>query len=403
MGLFDFAKANARWLAAGALLTFLSSFGQTFFISVFAGEIRASFGLSHGGWGAIYAIGTMSSAVVMIWFGTMADRVRARQLGTAVLIGLALACLSMAANPSVILLPVIIFALRLFGQGMTHHIATVVMARWFVATRGRALAIAGLGFSAGEIALPILFVALATLFDWRFLWVLAAIIILVAVPLLLQLLRAERSPTSVADADMRAGMNGRHWNRADAMKDPVFWCVIPAIAGISAFGTAVLFHQVHYSELKGIAHLTFVSLFPIYTLVAVGAMIVFGIALDRFGSVRLLPVYQLPMVAAFLLFGVAQGPITLALAFVAFGISAGGNSTLISAFWAEAYGTANIGGIKALASAAMVLGSAIGPGLTGFFIDVGVGLETQYIAIAGFFLFTTGLLFVGSRRAVNAL
>src|SRR6056297_2918334 len=53
--LLDFVRTNAPWLAAGFLLTFASSFGQTFFISVFAGEIRATYGLSHGDWGAIYS------------------------------------------------------------------------------------------------------------------------------------------------------------------------------------------------------------------------------------------------------------------------------------------------------------------------------------------------------------
>ena len=64
MSLIRFLAENARWLSAGALLTFLSSFGQTFFISIFAGEIREGFDLSHGQWGGIYTIGTSASAVV---------------------------------------------------------------------------------------------------------------------------------------------------------------------------------------------------------------------------------------------------------------------------------------------------------------------------------------------------
>ena len=58
---------NSRWLLAGALLTLVSSFGQTFFISLFAGESRKTFNLSHGDWGAIYGFGTFASAIVLIW------------------------------------------------------------------------------------------------------------------------------------------------------------------------------------------------------------------------------------------------------------------------------------------------------------------------------------------------
>jgi hypothetical protein len=67
--MFRFIIRNSRWLAAGALLTLMSSFGQTYFISIFADEIRATFNLSHGDWGAIYGFGTFASAIAMVWAG----------------------------------------------------------------------------------------------------------------------------------------------------------------------------------------------------------------------------------------------------------------------------------------------------------------------------------------------
>ncbi|MEO0503516.1 MAG: MFS transporter, partial [Pseudomonadota bacterium] len=211
-----FLTQNARWLSAGALLTLLSSFGQTFFISLFAAEVQAEFALSHGDWGMIYALGTMASAVVMIWAGGLTDRWRARSLGVLVLGLLALSCLAMAVNPIALMLPVIIFALRLTGQGMTSHIAVVAMSRWFVATRGRALSIATLGFSVGEAVLPIIFVALLALLDWRVLWIVAALVALAGIPALLTLLRTERTPQSMAHENQSFGMGARNWTRGQA-------------------------------------------------------------------------------------------------------------------------------------------------------------------------------------------
>ena len=63
MPILAFLRDNAPWLTAGVLLTFLSSFGQTFFISIFAGHIREAFDLSHGQWGGIYTLGTTASAL----------------------------------------------------------------------------------------------------------------------------------------------------------------------------------------------------------------------------------------------------------------------------------------------------------------------------------------------------
>ncbi len=255
-----FLVENAPWLAAGALLAFLSSFGQTFFISLFAGEIRAEFDLSHGQWGGIYSLGTTLSAAVMVWAGGLTDLFRARVLGSIVLVMLAFACLSMAMS-TVWLLPAVIFALRLTGQGMTVHISSVAMARWFVASRGKALSIAHLGFSVGEAFLPFIFVALLAVWDWRMLWVFAAGIAIGGNPLLLLLLRTERTPQSLAQSDQSLGMGGHHWTRGETLRNQLFWFMVPALLGPAAFNTAFFFQQVHFAEVKGWEHLELVRCF----------------------------------------------------------------------------------------------------------------------------------------------
>lgn len=398
-----FVRTNAPWLAAGGLLTFLSSFGQTFFISIFAAEIQSDFGLSHGAWGSIYALGTMASAGVMVWAGGLTDRFRVRNLGTLVLLLLAAACLLMAINPYVWALAFVIFALRLTGQGMTSHIAIVAMARWFVATRGRALSIATLGFAVGEAVLPLSFVALMTVMDWRILWFVAAFIAVAAIPLLMRLLRSERTPQSMAEENQSGGMCGRHWTRYDTLRHPLFWFMVPALLGPSAFNTAFFFHQVHFAEVKGWTHLTLVALFPVYTVMGIGAMLLSGWALDRFGTPRLIPFYQLPMVLAFAIFSVGTSLWMAVLGFFFLALTAGSNATLPNAFWAEFYGTRHIGSIKAMAAAVMVLGSAIGPGITGVLIDFSIGIEQQFLGVAVYFLVASALMGVGVTRARPSL
>lgn len=398
-----FLRDNARWLGAGALLTLLSSFGQTFFISIFAAQIRTEFALGHGEWGLTYSVGTAVSAAVMIWAGALTDAWRARTLGTVVLMALALSCLAMAVNPYAILLPVVIFALRLTGQGMTSHIAIVAMARWFVATRGRALSVATLGFALGEAVLPVVFVALFAFVDWRVLWVVAAVAALGGIPILRALLRTERTPQSVAKENQSTGMSNRHWTRAEALRHPLFWFIVPAILGPSAFNTAFFFQQVHFAETKGWDHIALVSLFPLYTAVGVAAMVASGAALDRFGTARLMPFYQLPLVLAFLVFSASGNLLHAAVGLILLALTTGANSTLPNAFWAEFYGTRHIGAIKAMAAAVMVLGSALGPGLTGILIDAGVSLPTQYVGVAVYFLFSSAMIWIGIRQARSQL
>lgn len=399
MPFLAFLRANSRFLFAGFLLSLLSSFGQTFFISIFASEIRAEFGLSHGDWGAAYGIATTASAAVMLWAGGLTDRFRVRRLGAWVLAALALACLGMAANPLAALLPVVIFALRLFGQGMTSHISGIAMARWFVASRGRALAIAALGFSVGEAVLPLIFVALKDLTHWRLLWVIGALVVMLATPLLLWLLAQERTPQSMAHEDHAAGMRGRHWTRGEALRHPLFWFALPMLLGPPAVNTAFFFHQVHLAEAKGWTHVALVALFPAYSAATVVAMLVSGWAVDRFGTARLMPLATLPLALFYLAFAGVEGLGMAAAAMLLMGITSGAQATVPVAFWAEFYGTRHIGAIKATAAAVMVLGSAIGPALTGALIDRGWDFPAQMPGITAYILASSALMAFGIAAA----
>ena len=98
-GYISFVRENAPFLATGALLAFMSCLGQTFFISIFGGEIRETFNLSNGDWGLLYMVGTMASAAVMVFAGGLADIFRVRTLGIVVIAGLAVASLAMASTP----------------------------------------------------------------------------------------------------------------------------------------------------------------------------------------------------------------------------------------------------------------------------------------------------------------
>ena len=398
-----FLRSNAAFLLTGALLTLTSSFGQTFFISVFAGQIMESFSLTDGEWGLIYSAGTTASAVVMVWSGVLTDRFRVRTLGALVLVGLAGACLFMAFNPFAALLPLSIFLLRFTGQGMTSHIAVVAMARWFVASRGKALAIASGGFALGEALLPMIFVWAMTLTDWRNPWIVAALFILSMVPLIQRLLRQERTPQSLAEGDVATGMGGRHWTRGQMLRHPLFWFVLPSVLGPSAFITAMFFQQVHLAEVKGWSHVSLVALFPLYTIIATLFMLVTGWALDRFGTARLMPFYQLPLALGFLVMSQAGGLWAAALGFGLLAISVGATGTLPSAFWAEFYGTRHLGGIKSIATAAMVLGSAIGPAISGLLIDRGISFPDQMGAISLWFVMASGLLWFGVSTAARTL
>ncbi|HHZ09456.1 MAG TPA: MFS transporter, partial [Rhizobiales bacterium] len=167
MSPLPFLRDNARWLAGGFLLTLFSSFGQTFFISLSAADIRAEYGLSHGGFGTLYMVATLASALTLSYLGTIVDRFSMRGVVLLIVPLLAVGTASMAISRHVVHLAATIYLLRLFGQGMMTHTAFTAMGRWYAAQRGRAVSIVTLGHNAGEALLPLAFVGAAGLVGWR--------------------------------------------------------------------------------------------------------------------------------------------------------------------------------------------------------------------------------------------
>jgi len=207
----------------------------------------------------------------------------------------------------------------------------------------------------------------------------------------------------MAQSDQSLGMEARHWTRNETFRTPLFWFMVPALLGPGAFNTAFFFQQVHFAEIKAMSHVEFVAMFPFYTMVGIIAMVISGWALDKIGTPRLIPWFQLPMVAAFAVFAYADSTFAMLLGFFFLGVTTGANTTLPNAFWAEFFGTRHLGSIKAMAAAVMVLGSAIGPGITGIGIDLGIGIETQYLWVAAYFVFATVMMVIGVGRYRAAL
>ena len=376
-----FLRDNGRWLGAGLVLTFASSFGQTFFIALFAEPIRGELGLGHAGWGTLYAAATLSSAVAIAVLGKLADLRPVTLPALGVIFALAAAALLMSQVQAVWLLAVAVFLLRFAGQGMAGHVAVTATARWFDRNRGRALAIAQLGHPAGEAILPGIVVALSLAIGWRSTWlVIAAVLVLAFAPLLTWLLAEERRPrtrTAGHGDGLVPGLAGRHWDRGEVLRHPLFWALLPGFLASPFMGTAVLFQSAPLMAAKGWSLQLYALAFPAYAAASVAAALGAGVLVDRFGAPRLLPFVLLPMAMALFIAAFAV-PAWAVFAYLAgFGLTAGALFTVMNALWAELYGTRHLGAVRGVVSALMVFGTALGPGLTGVLLDLGVGLEAQ--------------------------
>ena len=387
----------APQLCFGFLLTFSSSIGQTFFISLFAGEIRNELNLSHGMFGTFYSAATLTSALVFLWFGKFTDQFNLILLGFIAFVALSLFSFMLANANTLFLLFLSVLGLRFFGQGLLGHVAITAMACWFSKKRGQAISFAALGYSLGEAILPILVAFFFTLLTWREMWFAVCLcIILIFLPLLYWLGKCIKSQSVVNSKNYfieKKDTSYVSWTRAQVLKDLRFYQIIPGLLASPFIITGVLFHQVHLVETKSWSLKMFASCYPLYAFSAAGIILAAGWVVDRLSAVYLLRFYLLPLGFGLILLATTDktyiAPIFMLLA----GGTAGAATIVMGALWVELYGTDYLGSIRSMGFAIMVISTSIAPGLIGLLMDIGVTLETQFFILA-IYIFICSLIFI---------
>ena len=396
--------ANRRFLAFGALMSLFSSFGQTYFIAMFSAQIRGVFDLSHGDFGEIYALATLASGISLIWLGRQIDHIDLRLYSAAVCAGLVVACLMMSQISSVLMLGLAIFALRIAGQGLMSHTAVTSMARYFHERRGMAIGLASTGHAMGEALFPYMAVSLIAAIGWRETWLAAAVgLALIMTPLILWSLkghgeRHRRHLDHMAALHGAAGSTGRQWTRRDMLGDVRFYLLLPAVLAPSFILTGLFFHQVHLVDAKGWSLTWFAAGFVIYAGATVAAALGIGAFIDRGSAVRFMRFHLTPLALGLLVLAAFDQPFIMFIYLLLAGITTGASFTVVGAVWAELYGVAHLGAIRALTSALMVFSTALAPVVMGRMIDAGISMETIAVLSAGYAAIGMALVAVAFRQ-----
>ena len=397
-GLRAFLRHNLRWIAGGFVLTYFSSFGQTYFVAASVAHWQAAFGLSHGEFGRLYMFATLGSALCLPFLGRVVDAAPPHRVILFVMTVLAAAALLAGFASSLPVLFGAVFLLRLFGQGMMTHVALTATGRWFAADRGRAVSLVVLGHQGGEASIPLAFAALTLAYGHRVGWLAAALALLaIGLPCAWWCYRTPRKPDAAGERGHQTRVPSRDWTRREVLRDPIFWVILSGVLGPAFIGTTVFYHQNYMTTLQGWPARFFADTLVVMAATTVVCALGAGALVDRFSARALLPWFLLPLGAACFVLA-ASGPAeALYLVMVLIGISYGMSSTLFGALWPEIYGVANLGAIRAVAVATMVLATAAGPGLTGSLIDVGFSLPEQMVYLGGYCLLAAAAMTLAGR------
>ena len=182
------------------------------------------------------------------------------------------------------------------------------------------------------------------------------------------------------------------------MRDPVLYLLLLGVLTPSYIGTTIFFHQGHLIDLRGYDRLAFAAAFPVMAITTVTFGLICGYLIDRFGFIRILPFFLVPMFVASLTAAAITALPGIYLFMFLFGISYGLTSTMSGVLWPEIYGTEHLGAIRSIVISAMVLSTALGPGVSGALIDRGITLPDQLWWMAGWCVIASGALISAARR-----
>ena len=397
-----FKSLNFKVILFGFIFTFFSSFGQSFFLGLFNSSIREALSITHGQFGSIYASATLLSSFILVWIGKKIDDINILRFASYVILLLAISCFLFSKISSIIFLFFSIFLMRLSGQGLMSHTATTTISRYFEKSRGKALSTTWLGLSLAEFILPLLIVFLLSVIDWRNIWLLISILVILVLPFI------SYSLVKNVDLDSREKSKNKtnkkkkikQWKRIEVLKDYKFYIICLNMLAMPWIATGTFVYQSFISNSKDWGPYIIAQSFMVYSILSVVTLFFSGFLIDKFSSRKLLIYMNIPLFFSTLVLFNFNSPASSFVFLGLIGISNGLANVLGSATWAEIYGVKYIGSIKALTTALMVFSTAFGTALFGLLIDNNFTIE-QIALISSFYIIIAIILLFFVKNKLN--
>ena len=353
-------------------LHFFQVLDRVFFLGLFNSSIRDALSISHGQFGSIYASATLLSSFILVWIGKKIDDFNILKFASYVIALLAVSCFLFSKISSVVFLFFSIFLMRLSGQGLMSHTATTTISRFFEKTRGRALSTTWLGLSLAEFILPLLIIFLLTFVDWRNIWIVISIFVIVVLPIitfsLVKNIKLDsRETINLNDVKTK---EIKQWKRSEVLKDYRFYIICLTMLAMPSIATGTFVYQSFIVSSKGWGPYVIAQSFMVYSVLSVITLFLSGFLIDKFTSRKLLIYMNIPLLFATFVLYYFNSPFSSYVFLGLIGVYQMDLANVLgSATWAEIYGVKYIGSIKALTTAFMVFSTAFGTALFGILID----------------------------------
>lgn len=363
-------------------------------------------GLSRTRISLLYAIGTGVSALMVGVVSRMADRYGARVMAILVAFLMGVACFGMAAAVGGLQFFLAFAALRALGQGSLPINATLLTASWFVARRGRAMAIMGLGFAASNAVIPPLGRFLIEAVGWREAYIVFGLMVWVLViPGALLLVRdspedvglfPDGAPGPPENEPVPASRDRHGRDTRKVFSSPTFWLIALPLATPSLVVTAIIFHQTSIFEERGLSADVAALIFPVMAVTSAVTALIVGPLVDRHGPIRLVRFNLTMLLLALLLVQFISAAWMAVFYGLLLGMANGTWQIVNGVTWAHIYGRHGLGRIQGSAVMVGITAAAIGPLPLSFIRDQTGGYAVPLVVMGA--LVIAGAIAIGFAR-----
>ncbi|MSQ23769.1 MAG: MFS transporter [Chloroflexi bacterium] len=347
-------------------------------LSVLLKPMTEEFGWSRTEFTLATSAGTLAGGIAGPLVGAYVDRIGARMI---LLVGFSIlgaTMLAMAFITELWQFSVLQIIGRFIALGVISLALSIMIPKWFVTKRARAVAISGMGGRLGQSLSPIYVQLLVTAYSWRVATVVAGLLVLV-VTLLPVGLFVRRQPEDIGllpdgvtpeqrarqeAAAQAAGKPIRQdisFTLRQVARMPAFYLLLCAQIAGTLVGPALNLHMVPYFTDKGMS--TAVALATLTALFLSGALgsLAFGFLAEWFGIKAVVTVDYVLMGLGFGFLLLVDSAEMAILWGVFMGIMQGGGGTLNQVLFADYFGRGSIGSIRGAITPVQLAANAVGP------------------------------------------
>ena len=378
--MYSILRNNLTVLVFCFFLMLFTGYGQTYLFAQFIPHIRESLNLSKSEISTIYSLATFLAAFNLSYLGKLLDKVSLIKFTLGVVFFLVIGVCLIGSSMGVVGLFIGFYLQRGFGQVSLGMISSTTISRLFGKHRGKALTIAGLGRTVGEGVWPALAIFLISLVGWReALYSLSGIIVVVLVPLAILLLPSfpkVRIYEEIGSVDNKIQIS-RIWTWKYVFQEERRALFVMLTNSILPFiVTGLFFQQESIMDFSGWNEVLIAKAFVLFSIVHLITNFIMGYLIDTYSAKKLQPYTIIPLIFSLLTILFLKGEWTCYLYMMFIGASSSMSGMVRNSFWAEVYGTEDLGRIKSMDYNILVLGTALAPSLYAFIIDQNVGLDT---------------------------